>query len=49
MILGGALIDGVGFRPTTLILAAGAQAIGLALLVVPALRELDAPALARTW
>ena len=49
MIFAGALIDGVGFRPTTLILTAGAQAIGLALLVVPALRELDAPALARTW
>lgn len=42
LLLGGVLIDAVGFRPTVLLLAAGAQLVGVALLFVPALREMDA-------
>ncbi len=41
MLVGGFLIEGIGFRATTIILATLAQALGLALLMMPSLRELD--------
>jgi len=42
LLLGGVLIDAVGFRPTALLLAAACQLLGVTLLFVPALREMDA-------
>ena len=42
LFLAGILVDGIGFRPTVLVLAAAAQVVGLALLFVPALHEMDA-------
>ncbi len=41
MIAGGFLIEGIGFRPTTIILATLGQALSVALLLVPILHELD--------
>ena len=38
----GALIDAVGFRPTVLAFAVGAQVVGLSMLLVPAFRAMDA-------
>ncbi len=38
----GALIEAVGFRPTVLAFAIGAQIIGLGMLFVPAFRDMDA-------
>ena len=48
LLLAGFLVDGIGFRPTVLLLAGGAQPLGVVLLFVPTLREMDAtkPALA---
>jgi MFS family permease len=41
LLLGGLLVEAVGFRPTVLLLATAAQFVGLALPFVPALREMD--------
>lgn len=41
MFVAGTAIEGIGFRPTVLLLAAGSQALGIALLFVPTLRQMD--------
>lgn len=42
LLLGGVLIEAIGFRPTVLLLAAACQLLGVALVFVPALRQMDA-------
>jgi len=42
VLLAGWLIDAIGFSPTLLLLAIGAQLVGLGMLFVPAFGELDA-------
>ncbi len=41
VVAAGRLIESIGFRPTVLVLAVAAQAIGVGMLFVPALREMD--------
>lgn len=41
LLVAGLLIDGVGFRPTVLLLAGSAQLLGVALLFAPSLRQMD--------
>ena len=43
MALGGAAVDAIGLAPTVLLLGACSQLVGVGLLVVPALHELDRP------
>ncbi|MDP9363252.1 MAG: MFS transporter, partial [Chloroflexota bacterium] len=47
LLLAGFLIDGVGFRPTVLLLAGAAQLLGVLLLFAPTLREMDVARTAR--
>ena len=43
MILGGFLVEGIGFQPATIVLATLSQALGVVLLAIPVLRQLDRP------
>jgi zinc transporter ZupT len=47
LLVGGNLLDRIGLGPMVLAIAVGELAVGVSLIFVPALREMDAPAPAR--